>query len=375
MKPRFQLETAEPAHVQVERYFHRRIQRGVLRPGQRLPTSPELAAQWGVSCTVVQKALSRLVASGLLDRTPGRGTYVRNGTDKALIGILFGPNLIEESAHFARVMFRNIQREILEHNWTARIYNAFWEFKGISPPVQQLASDLGSYAFKGLIGFAIGDKGFKSVGCNLPIPKVLVEATRKETDFRFDVDHFLRESLRFLAERDRQRVAFVQMNFVANPKQTPRFGPLERAVPPGQPVPEQVKINVRGSMVDIERAIHRRMLEFLGQWERQSRKERAEALLVTDDIVMRTVALALIQRGIKVPDELLVMSQASEGVDLYYGLPVARYEYPTIDFARQIVDLLWKRILGQKEPPLPILIRGRIKEETGSAECRMPSAE
>ena len=56
--------------------LHDRIDRGELNPGDRLPTEPALAAQYGVSRTVVREAVSRLRSQGLLVARQGSGVFV-----------------------------------------------------------------------------------------------------------------------------------------------------------------------------------------------------------------------------------------------------------------------------------------------------------
>lgn len=53
-----------------------RIRQGVYRPGDRLPTEPEIMAEQGVSRTVVREALSRLQAAGFAETKHGVGTFV-----------------------------------------------------------------------------------------------------------------------------------------------------------------------------------------------------------------------------------------------------------------------------------------------------------
>jgi GntR family transcriptional regulator, transcriptional repressor for pyruvate dehydrogenase complex len=53
------------------------IQQGQWLPGARLPSQRQLAAQFGASLSSVREAMSVLVASGLLEARPGRGTLVR----------------------------------------------------------------------------------------------------------------------------------------------------------------------------------------------------------------------------------------------------------------------------------------------------------
>ena len=53
-----------------------RIQGGLLKPGDRVPSEPELVKEFGVSRTVVREAMSRLQASGLVETRQGVGTFV-----------------------------------------------------------------------------------------------------------------------------------------------------------------------------------------------------------------------------------------------------------------------------------------------------------
>lgn len=69
-------ESAAPIAVQLEHLLRDLIAKGELGPGQRLPTEMELCARLGISRTPVRRALGQLSARGLLERHPGRGTFV-----------------------------------------------------------------------------------------------------------------------------------------------------------------------------------------------------------------------------------------------------------------------------------------------------------
>jgi len=53
------------------------ILKGELKPGERLPNEPDLARMFGVSRGALREALSALKAKGIIERRPGRGTYIR----------------------------------------------------------------------------------------------------------------------------------------------------------------------------------------------------------------------------------------------------------------------------------------------------------
>jgi GntR family transcriptional repressor for pyruvate dehydrogenase complex len=57
-------------------YLRAKLMAGKLRPGDRLPTVAELAAQLDVGLSSVREAYRLLESEGVLDVTQGRGTYV-----------------------------------------------------------------------------------------------------------------------------------------------------------------------------------------------------------------------------------------------------------------------------------------------------------
>lgn len=65
-----------PLYYQIKEQLRRRIIRGRLRPGTRLPTGRELEREYGVSSITVQQALRDLAADGLIVRRRGKGTFV-----------------------------------------------------------------------------------------------------------------------------------------------------------------------------------------------------------------------------------------------------------------------------------------------------------
>jgi len=61
-----------------------KVVRGELVVGQRLPTERDLAVSHGVSRNVVREAMRLLVREGLVEVKQGSGTYVTDGTSRAL---------------------------------------------------------------------------------------------------------------------------------------------------------------------------------------------------------------------------------------------------------------------------------------------------
>ena len=72
----FQLEQSPRLPDRVAAILTGEIDKGNLRPGDKLPTEAALATQFGVSRAVIREALSQLKYDGLLDSHQGKGVIV-----------------------------------------------------------------------------------------------------------------------------------------------------------------------------------------------------------------------------------------------------------------------------------------------------------
>lgn len=77
-----------PKHERVYRSVEADIATGRWGPGDRLPSEAELGERFGVSRITVRRAMGDLQRAGLVERRPGSGTYVAEGTREA--GLSFG---------------------------------------------------------------------------------------------------------------------------------------------------------------------------------------------------------------------------------------------------------------------------------------------
>ncbi len=71
-----QRATPTPKYWQVREAVEGLIRSNGLRPGDRLPTEPELGGQLGVSRGTIRRAFDDLEREGVVSRQPGRGTFV-----------------------------------------------------------------------------------------------------------------------------------------------------------------------------------------------------------------------------------------------------------------------------------------------------------
>ncbi|NNE51501.1 MAG: FCD domain-containing protein [Sulfitobacter sp.] len=96
----FQPVAAEKLSQAVIRQIEQLILRGILRPGERLPSERELADRLQVSRPSLRDAIANLQEAGLLASKPGAGVYVAD-----VLGSAFSPALIELFARHDEAVF------------------------------------------------------------------------------------------------------------------------------------------------------------------------------------------------------------------------------------------------------------------------------
>ncbi|MFG1706982.1 GntR family transcriptional regulator [Nonomuraea sp. M3C6] len=67
----------EPLHVQLKRALLAEIRERQLRPGDQLPSEPEIENRYRVSRTTIRQALNALASDGVVHRIQGKGTFLR----------------------------------------------------------------------------------------------------------------------------------------------------------------------------------------------------------------------------------------------------------------------------------------------------------
>jgi len=126
----FQRIEAEKLSHSVVRQIEQLILRGILRPGERLPSERELSERFGVSRPSLREAVAELQERGLLATRAGAGIYVAD-----VLGSAFSESLIRlmaahEEAIFDYITFRKDMEGIAAER--AAIYGSETDLKVIN---------------------------------------------------------------------------------------------------------------------------------------------------------------------------------------------------------------------------------------------------
>ena len=362
-----EIQAIHSPDVQIERFLKEQIVGGKLRPGQRLPSIQELAARWQVAKNTVQKAIARLVAEGLVVSAPKRGTCVSLEEQKLKIAILADANLLDETYYFSRALCKHISRAVerLGGNWQCEIYDGLADGSTAA-----LVHDVERNLIKGVIELNGRQTERLGLAALAKLPRARLDQPwlpgeakdRGDYDVALDFLAFGFDAFSHLAGKGFKNIVYFRA-FPETAETAADIKGIQEAVRlHGVALPEirQIKFPphpIHG--VEYEEISFRLAETYLAAC--RQRQAWPGAVMVFDDIAARVIALAIVKY---VPEDQYpyVLTTANEGIQLYYGLPVARYEYPVSRLGATLVAVLTARMTRDTPPEIPIHICGTLKE-------------
>lgn len=131
----------EPLHLQIARTLRNNIEAGVLRDGEVLPSTRELAEQWGVSVFTITEAMKQLVTEGLVESKSRSkrvvrfaATSVRDVRPDHLSLTLIGGYAGSGKTELGRVLARETRWAMLDKDTLTRpVVEYALEAVGLSP--------------------------------------------------------------------------------------------------------------------------------------------------------------------------------------------------------------------------------------------------
>jgi GntR family transcriptional repressor for pyruvate dehydrogenase complex len=102
----YKLVRTSRLYEQIVQQIEESIVQGDLKPGDQLPAERELAQRFGVSRTAVREAVKALREKGLVEAYSGRGTFITDGTTRAVrqsLDLMVKIGQPEGSNHLAEV--------------------------------------------------------------------------------------------------------------------------------------------------------------------------------------------------------------------------------------------------------------------------------
>ncbi len=347
------------------------------KPGDRLCTIAEFARRFEVSFHSVRESLSVLEQEGLIERHAGRGTFVRDGLAGRHVAVWVELDLTDPCTpyYYRRVTQRCVEL-LRAAGYATCLYTGHASQTEPRPPEitsTEFSNALGRHDLAGVIAFAAPEHRFPQWLGQLRSDGVPVVSgggiLEKEVDAVVAPDPFqmVRAGVEHLLAHSRRRIAIMSWR--------------SRWEPPGRRAEESVD-DFRRAMADAALPINPRWIrddlppaapgagweEFREIWMAGGdHGEKPNGLLICDDNLFLGAAMAVLQLGLRVPEDLLVVSHYNKGSGVKSPFPVARLVFDPDELARVRVETLLK--LMRKEPLESREIRLRhVLEQAGAGE-------
>jgi hypothetical protein len=146
----------KPLHQQVEDFIRARIESGEYPVDSKIPTTNELGVITGTSVWTAQTALTSLCREGLLDRRPGRGTYVKSGRAVlTCVGIYFGRPQSLGNTSFTLALEVELRAKLATLGIRARIWSDDRLPHERTEPLESLKRAMEKHEIQGIIAFSV----------------------------------------------------------------------------------------------------------------------------------------------------------------------------------------------------------------------------
>lgn len=335
------LKRNDTLYQQIATYFEKEIREGRLKPGVKLPPTTELSKQFGVNPDTIQQSLRILMNQGLISRAPKRGTFVRESYHGNTLGIVFGKEIFEDkNLAFFPVFLSELIQYAETKGWKTKIFMTVQEgFADTALYELRKAVDAGELG--GIVDFcsSYAAKDYLEDAC--PIPHVGGGVNDHIQLLSLGLDYLLKHGY------DRIQIYANSGSAIVHTQTTPELEQLIGSYIKKYRLPQDsIGCHIMRPLQLYGYA------KFKKSW---LRGERPRAVLIGNDCIFRGVWYAAMELGIRIPEELAIITHMNKGRAPLTHIPITTLEVAPWDFARETFDELEALINGKK------YIRQRIK--------------
>lgn len=325
----FQLTPLDYAHKQIERHFETLILSGQLKAGERLKTTAALAQEFKVTKNTIQKSLAELTRRGLLTRAQKRGTTVSQSACSNVLGVIFGmEDLINPDHAFWGALLSAIEKAAVKAGWTCKPYFGFGEYR-FDRVLRELETDQAAGKLRAVVGLSNSGplSDWMTASCRLP-------CTHLSAVVDMDYAGFVRQGLGYLVAHQRRHLAIVSNG-------DPRVPAAVTAAQTESGARAHRDFSVTAPTVGRASGCTTTLQLF------QDAQSRPDALLVLDDRACEGAVKALQQLGLRIPQDVALLSWAARNVEIFSPVPITTIEFDLAEAAAVLVTDLQNQIAGR----------------------------
>lgn len=304
------------------------------KPGTKLPSVRKLADQLGVSVPIILSAEAILEKEGSVRIEHGKGVFVNEQNTHWQIGILSELDLLDPRiGQYFRMLAGEIKTQLMARGAAPKLYvgNRIPGLKGITddPTCPGFWTDVKAGLLDGAIILNVPETDSWGERLkNSPIPLV---GSSTELEVKNDTAAMIEEAVKQLKQQGCKRLGFIGPRIKDKFLQAIEANTLKTH---DNWIQAPIEASVRGSGTKAFHAI----------WDGPA---RPDGLLIFDDMLFIDAQLAILERGVKVPQDLRLAVQVTEGAIPSSPFPFTALALSVTRKAILTVNLLLSRLRGE----------------------------
>ena len=354
-KPKFN------AHITHQERLRRHVRdlvvSGKLSPGDQLPAVHELANRWRTNVRTVHLALRTLIREGLLTSIPRVGIYVGAPEAKLTrVGIVGTQDVLAPGgSKFIRSIHQQLQDLLASQGIEVSIWLDSRPQDQQNTPWEALRTAAAERKIQAIIVPALTWERLDWME-KLPVCAAYVTSALLPNTVHFNALQFIDLSLERLVAQGCRSAGFLYPNLIGvhcPNREREQVSALvghfiDRATDLGVEVRnEWVRLRKVNEDIGIRNHLDQTFgyQEFHDLW---AGSRRPEGLIVGDDVVMQGVVTAILEAGIRVPDELKIVSSKNKNVELLSPFPISHVVLDEREVAQALIEQIQIQFRGDR---------------------------
>jgi len=322
-------------HAEVTAALREKILSGSYEPGERLPTIHELAAEYETSYFTVQTALTPLVEQGLVERRRRTGTVVcENIGVLTRVAIYCSSEFVDEPQYaFTRELYGQLQRQCAEQGMGPRLFSDSRRSSEHNTPFPELAEAVKTRQVHAILAPLCDQASVKWLE-TLGVPVSFVSHGGSH-GVGFSISQLLDLALGRLHEAGGKSVGLISPDLGIRGRE----GHSQPLATMFTTVATELGMQVDDAWVHVKKVDghgheHFGYQAFSELWAGDT---RPDGVLVYPDTVARGVTTAVLEQGVRVPDDLKLVCHKNGGID--WPCPPA-VDWVVSDVARWAAEMI-----------------------------------
>ncbi|MFZ2654103.1 MAG: substrate-binding domain-containing protein [Victivallales bacterium] len=355
--PKMEKTSGNPLYLSIANHVEKLIRQGKLSHGQKLPTTADFAKMFNVTVPTAQQSLSTLMGKGLLKRSTRLGTFINTSPMSKNIAVVFGHDPFGQQNYYIRQLLKYFG-EIGDE--TALNISCHFTLSGSSFESQSrmLREDVKNGRYACIIPISGNIDMMKWVESQKDVPWIWPP--------EIDVQSMVHDGFSYLLGKGFGKIAFV------SGESTDKYiigqeyqGAWSAFAEKGLPMPGDM-FKYWGESAESGCSQIKKLMS--------NKKSRPEALFISHDLLTKEALRGLDEMGLKIPDDIALLTHANKGDVFESRIPLTRMEIDPYEVAAATMNYIKNKCMYSQEKiestsyRVPSPIRAKLVEGKSCGE-------